>query len=201
MSVNQINNYKQNLIFIIMKNNSIKFINIPFNKLSFIKNSRFINLYFILILTIFINFNSFSQSNQKMRIIEKSIFFNSLQSANPATNTLISLFKDVNSSVYLTNSQVNTYGVKPIAMFTDIPSLAIANRPNLLVNDIEIVTIKISTPSELLAPIDLSVVSKYKKVKYIYFRVNFNFELSQLMLHIKDCDPKVVLIYSIDKRS
>lgn len=169
------------------------------------KITNFSKLSLTLIVVLLSSFNSFSQLNQRIPIIEKTNFLTSLRTSSTTTpilyNSVVSLFKDVNSSIYLSNNQVNTIGAIPLCMFTDVTSLSIANNPSLLVNDIELVTIKIDNPSSLNSSINLSVVSRYKNVKYIYFKVSFDFQLSQLMSQIKEVDPKVVLIYSIDKRS
>ncbi|MEC4005774.1 hypothetical protein OX283_013970 [Flavobacterium sp. SUN052] len=159
----------------------------------------------IILLFLLISFSSFSQANQRTPIFEKNNFLTTLRTSSSTTpavyNRVASLFKDVNSSIYLSNNQVNTIGNRPLCMFTDVTSLSVANNPNLLVNDVELVTIKIDNPSTLNAPINLSVVSRYHNVKYIYFKVSFDFQISQLLSHLLEVDPKVVLIYSVDKRS
>lgn len=173
--------------------------------LSSIKETKFNKFSFAILLILLLSFSGFSQPNQRLQIVEKNNFFSALRTSSTTTtlfyNSVVSLFKDVNSSIYLSNNQVTTIGTKPLCMFTDVTSLSIANNPSLLVNDVKLVTIKIDDPAQLNGPINLSAVSRYTNVKYIYFKVSFDFQLSQLMSRLLEVDPKVVLIYSVDKRS
>ncbi|WP_395064062.1 hypothetical protein [Flavobacterium sp.] len=169
---------------------------------SFLSEVLKLNKMFFILLMIFLSINSFSQSNQRPTVLMRENFLTSLRSnTNNSTSydTALSLMDGVQSSIYLTNNQVKTFGTKPLCMYSDIGSLGLANSSGLRVNFIEMVTIKIDSPSQLNSPINLSVVSSYKNVKYIYFRVSFNFELAQLIQAIKNCDTKCVIIYSIEK--
>ncbi len=176
------------------------------SKMFLIKITKFNKkIYFVILLLFLTAVPSFSQSSQKIQVLQKDNFLSTLRTSSvrnsSAYNSVLSLLKDVNSSIYLSNGSSKTFGQLPVCMFTDVASLSTANSTNLNVNYVEIVTIDIKRPSELQAPIDLSLVSSYKNVKYIYFRVSFDFELSQLIQAIKDCNPKVVIFYSIEKIS
>lgn len=158
----------------------------------------------IIILILFItSFNSFSQSNRSFTIFQRSVYLQSLRTASARNSSsydkVLDLMDGVQSSIYLTNNQIKTFGAKPVCMYTDLATLGLANNSNLLTSDIEMVTIKLDKPTDLNSPIDLSVVSRYKKVKYIYFRVSFNFELSQLIQDIKNCDSDCIVLYSMEK--
>jgi hypothetical protein len=161
---------------------------------------------FSLIMMMFSLSNGFSQaSNQRAQIITKDAFLNSLSVSNTRNSTeynhVLGLLNNSNSSLYLSNGQVRTYGQIPVCMYTDLASLSIADRPDLPTNDIEIVTIKIGRASEITGPIDLTTICNYKNVKYIHIKLNFDMEASQLTRLIKNCNPKCVVFFSVEKIS
>jgi hypothetical protein len=155
----------------------------------------------ITVLVFFVTLTGFSQTD--FRIIERNDFLTSIGNSSTRNSAnhdqVLDLMDGVQMSIYLTNNGARIYGQTPICLYTDIASLSLANSSDLRVDNIEMVTIKIDKPSELTSVIDLSTVSRFKNVKYIYFRVGFNFNLPQLRQLIKNCDPKCVLIYSIEK--
>jgi len=183
-------------------NKSIKKTNFSLSSIKLIKFNKFS---FSILLILIMSLNGFSQAGQRLQIVEKSNFLSALRTSSSTTtlfyNSVVNLFNGVNSSIYLSNNQVTTIGANPVCMYTDVTSLSIANNPSLRVNDVKLVTIKIDNPAQLNGPINLGAVSRYNNVKYIYFKVSFDFQLSQLMSRLLEVDPKVVLIYSVDKRS
>lgn len=144
-------------------------------------------------------------SNQRAQILTKDAFLNSLSVSNTRNSTeyshVLGLLNDSNSSLYLSNGQVRTYGQIPVCMFTDLTSLSIADRPDLPTNDIELVTIKIARASDITGPIDLTTICNYKNVKYIHIKLNFDMEASQLTRLIKNCNPKCIVFFSVQKIS
>ena len=158
------------------------------------------------ILMLFSVTNAFSQeSRERETILEKNVFLQSLSSGQSRSvspyNHVTSLLNNINSSIYLINGEVKIYGDVPTCMYVDIPSMPLASNPDLAVDQIEIVTIKISKPSELNVPIDLSFICNYKKIKYIYIKLNFDIKSEKSIKVIKNCNPKCVIFYSVEKIS
>lgn len=168
-----------------------------------VKNSK---ITFAVLLMMFSISNVFCQtSNQRAQIITKDVFLNTLSVSSTRNssnyNHVFGLLNNSNSSLYLNNGQVRTYGQTPVCMYTDLTSLNIADRPDLPTNDIELVTIKIGRASEITGPIDLTTICNYKNVKYIHIKLNFDMEASQLTRLIKNCNPKCVVFFSVEKIS
>jgi len=141
--------------------------------ISFVRNTK---IAFTLIMMMFSLSNGFSQaSNQRAQIITKDAFLNSLSVSTTRNSTeynnVLGLLNNSNSSLYLSNGQVRTYGQIPVCMYTDLASLSIADRPDLPTNDIQLVTIKIGRASEITGPIDLTTICNYKNVKYIHIKI------------------------------
>lgn len=159
----------------------------------------------IVLLLIFSSASGYSQSNRRVNIVHKNEFLNSLRVNSSRNSSLyedgLSLINDLKPSVYLINNELSVRGENPVRMYTDVNSLSNANRAALPIRDVEIVVINITRTSELLSPIDLSVFSGYKKLKYIYFKVSFDFEVQTLTNLIRNWNPEVVLFYSIEKLS
>jgi hypothetical protein len=172
--------------------------------ISIVRNTK---IAFTLIMMMFSLSNGFSQaSNQRAQIITKDAFLNSLSNSSTRYssteyNNVLGLLNNSNSSLYLSNGQVRTYGQIPVCMYTDLTSLSIADRPDLPTNDIQLVTIKIGRASEITGPIDLTTICNYKNVKYIHIKLNFDMEASQLTRLIKNCNPKCVVFFSVEKIS
>lgn len=110
-----------------------------------------------------------------------------------------SLIEDLHSAVYFDEGKVKTYGVNPKCLFVmTISNLALAK--NAFDKDsIEIVTLKIASPSELFKPIDLSVFSEFKALRIIYVVVPFECSINQLNKFIQNQSTDYHLIYTIEK--
>jgi len=178
------------------------------NVLGTICNKFFLNSYAAIVgvVLMFSISNGFSQeSKEKLAILEKNVFLKSLNNdfskSTSAYNHVIGLLQNVNESIYLTNNQIKTYGQNPICMFTDVPSIPLVSTPGLLVNNIELVTINISNPSDIKMPIDLSSICILKNLKYIHIKLNFDIESEKLIKFIKNCNPRCIIFYSVQKIS
>ena len=77
------------------------------------------------------------------------------------------LFK-VQPSVYVTSENVATYGDNPNSLHVNSSSLNEINNSGVITDNIEIVTIRINSASELSQTIDLSLFANFTNLKYIY---------------------------------
>jgi hypothetical protein len=112
---------------------------------------------------------------------------------------LKTLTTNVQSSVYCYSNTVNTYGEKPVDLFTDIHSLAQVDNLVTLKNDIEIVIIKIDNETQLNSSINLAFLSNFKKLKYIYIVSSINTTPSVIANMITNYDEKYSVFYKITK--
>ncbi len=105
----------------------------------------------------------------------------------------------VQSSIYINNGQMSTYGQKPRNLFLDVISL---NQIDNLVsskNNIEIVIIKINSVAELNTKINLTSLSNFKKLKYVYIVSNVNVTAQDISKMIVNYDEKYCIFYKIEK--
>jgi hypothetical protein len=130
-----------------------------------------------------------------------------LDSASKSTNTaeltnaqnVKSLTTLVHSSVYLYGGTLRTYGEKPKKLFTDLASVATA--PNSIIdkNNIEIIIIRIENASQFNSSIDLSLLSSFKNLKYIYFVSNIPTTNDAISRMISNYTEKYSVFYKIEK--
>ena len=112
---------------------------------------------------------------------------------------LRNLITQVQPSEYFYSGEVKSYGDTPTNLFTDLSSLSQVNNSNINKQNIEIVTIRISTASELNSTIDLAAFSNFTSLKYIYFISNANTTSENISSHIVNYNNRFNLFYKIDR--
>lgn len=145
-------------------------------------------------------------NNESTQIMEAKAFISNLKKSNQTSRNSSSKAQNVENllyklqpSVYLKATEVNTYGENPTNLYVEISSLNRINNAAILKDNIEIVTIKINTLSELNSTIDLSVFSSFDNLKYIYIICTVpttNITLSKMIVNYNE---KYGIIYTIDK--
>lgn len=109
------------------------------------------------------------------------------------------LVTQVQSSYYLYGSDVRTYGDRPTNLFTDLSSLNQVNSSIMLKNNIEMVTVRINTASELNSTIDLAVFSNFPNLRYIYFISGLNTTSDVIARNIVNYQDRFNILYKIDR--
>ena len=109
------------------------------------------------------------------------------------------MITQVQPSEYFYSGEVKSYGDTPTNLFTDLSSLSQVNSSNINKQNIEIVTIRISTASELNSTIDLAAFSNFTNLKYIYFISNANTTSENISSHIVNYNSRFNLFYKIDR--
>ncbi|MCF6133485.1 hypothetical protein [Flavobacterium wongokense] len=112
---------------------------------------------------------------------------------------LKALVTQVQSSTYYYEGVVKTYGAAPTNLFTDLSALNQLNNAITQKDNIEIVTLRINTASELNSTIDLAAFSNFPNLKYIYFITKLNTTSEAIASHIVNFDNRFNLLYKIDK--
>jgi hypothetical protein len=184
-----------------------------------------IQFYVLLFLTLLLTTKSFAQTNNNrvsnsnisidldvnadnevQKILEVKVFLQGLYEYElmhemdySIYDRVYSLLYDVQPSIYFFNNQINTYGEKPIAFFTDVPSLNSLNNPNLLIDNVDIVTININSQSDLTQYINLKAFYKFTKLKYVYIIGNTSITENAIKKMVINLDPKYSVFYKIPK--
>ena len=115
------------------------------------------------------------------------------------TEHLRDLISKVQSSTYFYSDVVKTYGDQPTNLFTDLGSLNRVDNSITLKQNIEIVTIRITDASQLNSTIDLSNLSNFPNLKYVYFISSLNTSSENIANHIVNYDSRFNIFYKIDK--
>lgn len=107
-------------------------------------------------------------------------FVSSLQSSTQRNNNggeaakVLSLANDANSSVYLMNNTMNTYGSRPECLFTDVNSFGMITNGSVPMSNVKMIIIKIDRQSDLNAKLELSILDNFPSVKYVYILSSVN---------------------------
>lgn len=112
---------------------------------------------------------------------------------------LRNLITQVQPSQYFYSGEVKSYGDAPSNLFTDLASLRQVNSSNINKQNIEIVTIRINSASELNSTIDLAAFSNFTNLKYIYFISNTNTTSENISSHIVNYNSRFNIFYKIDR--
>lgn len=180
--------------------------------LLFPENLKSISMKKMLLLLVMVHFcvSVSAQENKtdesSLQVEEVNAFIASHQPIG-GTASSFSIGKDVENlihklqpSAYYYSGVVKNYGEKPKSLFTDFASLNGLNNSSVLKNNIEIVTIRVNNNAELESAIDLTLLSSFKNLKYIYIVSNVSTTTSQNIMHmIRNYDEKYSVFYKIDK--
>lgn len=88
---------------------------------------------------------------------------------------LAALAFDLNPSLYYQNGKLlPTEEISPIRVNTDVASISLMKGHNSLYKNVEIICIKLQKPEDLQLELNLSDLSGFTSLKYIYFMCTFN---------------------------
>ena len=190
---------------------SIQLLNLRNNILLFRKPQLFIMKRLLLLLVLaFFCATTYAQDSRMIdnssQVMEMSSFMTSMKSLELNSQATYSnaehienLLQKVQPSVYLFEGIVKTYGEKPTNLYTEIPSLSGLTNSSILKNNIEIIIIKIKNANELNSTIDLSLLSGYKSLKYIYIISGISASQQNITTMIRNYEEKYSVFYKIDK--
>lgn len=102
-------------------------------------------------------------------------------------------------SIYFFGGVVKVFGDKPRNLFTDANSIGSLNNSITLKNNIEIVTVNLDNPNQLNTPINLSQLSEFKNLKYIYFITSFDVSNDAIANLIQGDSEKYMVFYKVQK--
>jgi hypothetical protein len=108
-----------------------------------------------------------------------------------------SLLSKVQPSVYVNNSEIKSYGEKPICLFTDIQTLTDLKNTAILKNNIEMATITIKHQIDLGTVIDLNHFSEFKNLKYIQIVSAISLSEEAITKMIRNNDGKYSVFFKI----
>lgn len=138
-------------------------------------------------------------------ILEVSAYLSSLRSnsvngrtTNSGLDHLENLLNEVQPAVYLSSGQVKTFGDQPTALYTDVNSLVNASSLVSSKESIEMVTIRMERSADLRT-IDLSLLSSFPNLKYVYLLSTVETTPSTLVGLVQNADARFVIFYKISK--
>lgn len=115
------------------------------------------------------------------------------------------LSQKLHSTFYYKNNKLQTkYGEgSPLKItFEDINSFDSLDKSNSQFNEVQIITVKLKNENDLDKTFDLSNMSGFSKLKYIFIRCDFNSDSIKIRKFIKNSDySKIRVFYSSERPS
>jgi hypothetical protein len=109
-----------------------------------------------------------------------------------------SLIYDLLPSVTIREGKVATYSVAPfVSVDVDIPSIGKIWEDNPLFAKAELLTIQINSLDDLKLVLDLTSLTAFPNLKYVYFLCSVNCTPEQVNALVKEAVPGILLYYLI----
>lgn len=115
-----------------------------------------------------------NESDEIQPITESRTFLSNLRARETSNRAAYSnaqhieeLLSKVQPSVYYLSGSVNTYGEKPVCLFTNVQSLSRIREVSIEGNNLEMARITIESTADLNATIDLNQLSGFKNLRYV----------------------------------
>ena len=147
----------------------------------------------------------FADSSQKvsdMPILSLNSFLDATKNRpSPSSDKVLSFMNDLQPSIYISNKGIETYGDLPTCLFIESALINTTSYSNLEINNIEFITIKINTLSDLNSSIDLNVFEPFPKLKYLYLIASIACNENDIIKLLKNRNLNHQIIYTILKVS
>lgn len=113
------------------------------------------------------------------------------------SKNLEDLITNVQPSIYVEAGTVKSYGEKPKNLFTDLSSINQLRNLSMQRNNVEIIIISINRPSDLNSTINLSTLSSFKNLKYVYFVSKVAISSENISSMITNYNEKYSIFYKV----
>lgn len=91
-----------------------------------------------------------------------------------------SLIKELQPTIYINNTIIDNNGIQPKCAEVDAGSTIELNKENILYNEVELITVKLTTPDDLNFIIDLSKLTGFTNLKSILFLCEFECSIESI---------------------
>lgn len=110
-----------------------------------------------------------------------------------------SLIQDAHSAAYVQSGNVQTFGEgNPVALYTNLASLGdVSIASAVQKSDIEIVTIRVGSTAELNGGINLSALTDFPNLKYVYIISEVNVGSAQIVSAVQNAGSQYDVFYKI----
>lgn len=156
---------------------------------------------FLLIFVLLSFENSAAQENNNVNDIkEVNTFLTKLKSTSSSDyEKLNNLIYGSNSTVYVKNNTLKTFGENYTVLNLDAASFNFIKNNSIPSNFIEIIRINIKKSSDINQKIDLSAFSEFPNLKYIYIISEINITKQNITNMILNNNENYSIIYQIDQ--
>ncbi len=115
---------------------------------------------------------------------------------------LESLVSDLQPTVYISNSEIKSFGeTSAVCAEVDAQAVGQLKLANPLFEKVELITVRVERPEDLLVSLDLSSLQGFKSLKYVQVLSTVSCTAEQINKIITGSKPGVVVFYLISRPS
>lgn len=120
---------------------------------------------------------------------------------DPDRVRLKELIQEANPAVYFYDNVVKTYGSDPVTLNTDFNGFIRLPQANFQKATIELLIVRIENPSQIISTLNLSTLSAFTKLKYVYVLASFPYTLQQISQVVQGVTPNYIVVFKSDMGS
>ncbi|MCZ8145028.1 hypothetical protein [Flavobacterium sp.] len=158
--------------------------------------------FIVITLTLFFTFSSevFAQGRQNAPSVRSlDAYING--GNDPERTRLKDLVFEVQSSVYFFDNVVKTYGSTPVNVYTDFNGFIRLPQANFQKQTIELITIRIDEPSQIIGALNLNTLSSFTKLRYVYVLTAFPYTLPQISQVVTSAGTNYIVVFKSEPGS
>ncbi|RXJ51352.1 hypothetical protein [Gelidibacter gilvus] len=152
---------------------------------------------------------SFSQENAIHKLSDREQTLAQGTTVGKRSSTISSEFPydllyDLKATVYVKdNGILNVIGAgAPVVLkFLDTKSFNFLSATNALYDQIQLITINLSSANDLRNSFNLDAIKGFSNLKYIHLKCEFEISENQIRSFLQNADPEIVFFYNSYKRS
>ena len=120
---------------------------------------------------------------------------------DPERTRLKDLVYEVQSSVYFYDNVVKTYGSTPVNVYTDFNGFIRLPQANFQKQTIELITVRIDEPSQIIGALNLNTLSSFTKLRYVYVLTAFPYTLPQITQVVTSAGTNYIVVFKSEPGS
>ncbi|NMH29153.1 hypothetical protein [Flavobacterium silvaticum] len=146
--------------------------------------------------------SSWSQTTPAALPIEEFLILKHAE--NPEITGLLpveKLISEVQPVIYAENGTVKVFGSDPVCLQSSAAQLASVLQMGLPVENVELITVKINTISDLNTPLNLSSLEGFDSLKYVHVLSEVDAPASALAAYVQNATPQTAVFYSTKRNN
>jgi hypothetical protein len=120
---------------------------------------------------------------------------------DPDRTRLKDLVYEVQSSVYFYDNVIKSYGTVPVNLYTNFNGFIRLPQANFQKATIELITVRIDEPSQIIGVLNLNTLSSFTKLRYVYILTAFPYTLPQISQVVTSAGTNFIVVFKSEPGS